>query len=184
MKAIYINDCQYDFIDNHGETVFSFYLNRPITFLDIRKLQLSSMIKGNWCNFEEIALNLSKIHQLDAYELGILVNFFELFKNDSEKLIFYLPDNVWAIISKIQEIPCNSSIFLIDVFEKDEFLASPIEGFCKYARNLKFKNIKTIRDLVNLTRNDLLKIGYIGVARANEIEQLLAQYGLHLKEEQ
>lgn len=183
MKAIYINDCQYDFIDNEGKLVHSFKLNRPITFLDVRKLQLSSMIKGAWCNsIEEIEYHLSFIHRLHSYQVGILVNFFELFDNDSEKLISFLTTNVWESISNIQVLSSDMSIYLVNDLEKNEFLAQPIEGFIKYWRILSWQRISTVRDLANLSHSELLNLKEIGPSRAKEIESFLAEHGLRLKD--
>ena len=40
--------------------------------------------------------------------------------------------------------------------------------------------IRRLKDLVQLTRDDLLKINRIGVTAANEIERILDRFGLSL----
>lgn len=186
MKAMYINDCQCNFIDNEEKLIFSFRSpnNRPITLLDIRKLQVASMIKGGWCeSFEEIASYLSSLHQVDSHGLGRMVEFFKLFDNNSDELISYLPSDIWVFLSMIATSSGNFDSFLIEEFEKNELLWQSIKGFHPYWKNLKYKGIHTFLDLVNFTRSDLLQIRNIGSKTVNEIEALLAEKGLHLKEE-
>lgn len=122
MKAIYINDCQYDFVDNKGKLIFSYRSNNPLTYLDIRKLQLASMIQGNWCeNIDEINFHLSSLKNLTPYEIGILVKHFELFDVKSKKLISCLQNDCWLAISKIKIfVDQDLSNFLITEFEKNK----------------------------------------------------------------
>lgn len=185
MKAIYINDCQYDFVDNEGQLIFSYRSNMPLTNLDIRKLQLASMIKGNWCeNIDEINFYLSSLKNLAPYEIGILVQHFELFDVNSEKLILCLNNDCCEAISSIRiSVDQDLSYFLITEFEKNETLSIPIRDFCKFGRILKWQGIKTVGDLVNITKSQLLSKHDIGISRANEIEQLLAEKNLKLKDE-
>lgn len=189
MKVLRINDCRYHFIDNHGKVIFSFKSpsNQPITFLDIRKLQLASMIKGEWCDsFEEITHYLSSLHRTNVFAVGEIVNFFELFQYDSEKLIDTLPIKIEEIISFLTSKSINVtrfSLFLIEGFEKNEILSKPIEEFCPYGQTLKKGEIYFIHDLTNCTKSDLMRIRNIGVGKINEIEKILEENGLHLKEE-
>lgn len=183
MKAIYINDCQWHFIDNQDQLIFSFQLNRPITFLDIRKMQLASMIKGSWCKPEEIDYYLSFLHQLNNATAGSIVNFFELFNSNSDNLISNVPADLKEGISSITKKTNSLDLFLIKEFEKNELLSRSIEGYQRNWRIFYFHHIYTLFDLVNLTRSELLDIPYIGSARADEIEELLRRDGLQLKKE-
>lgn len=187
MKALYINDCRYHFIDNQGKVIFSFKLNRSITPLDIRKLQLSSMLKGEWCDsFEEITHYLSLLHRTNVFAVGEIVNFFELFQYDSEKLIDTLPIKIGEILSVLTSKSINVTrfpLFLIESFEKNEFLSKPIEEFCPYGQTLKKGEIYFIHDLTNCTKADLMKIRNIGVEKVKVIEKFLEKNGLYLKEE-
>lgn len=185
LKAMYMNDYQWKFIDDQEKLIFSFRSsNRPITLLDIRKLQLASMLKGEWCeSFEEIASYLSSLHQLDSYWLGRIVEFFKLFDNNYDDLINHLPSDIWESISNIATGFGNLNLFLTQEFEDNKFLSHPIEGLHSYWRSLEREKIRTIGDLVNLTRTELLHVRNIGPKIADELEALLAENGLHLKEE-
>lgn len=190
MKASYINDCQYNFIDNQGNLVFSFQSlsNQPITSLDIRKLQLASMIKGEWCeSLEEISHQLSSLHSLNSSAIGEIVNFFELFNCNSKNLVDTLPIKIVKMLSSISTKSINSDkfcLFLIESFEKNEVLSYPIELVHPRWRRLKyFGNIHTVADLINQTWSSLKKIHGIGDKTIADLEAFLAENGLHLKEE-
>ena len=185
LKAMYMNDYQWKFIDDQEKLIFSFRSsNRPIMLLDIRKLQLASMLKGEWCkSFEEIASYLSSLHQLDSYWLGRIVEFFKLFDNNYDDLINHLPSDIWESISNITTGFGNLNLFLIEGFENCEFLSHPIEGFHPRWLNLKRGGIYTIGDLTNLTKSELLHVRNIGPKIADELEALLAEKGYYLKEE-
>ncbi len=188
MKALYINDCLYHFIDNQGKVIFSFKsFHEPITSLDIRKLQLASMLKGKWCeSFEEIKHYLSLLHLTNVFAIGEIVNFFELFKYDSEKLVDTLPIKIGEILSTLTSKSINVtrfSLFLIEGFEKNEILSKPIKEFCPFGENLKRGGIYFVHDLTNSTKSNLMSIRNIGVEKIKEIERILHENGLHLKEE-
>ena len=189
MKVLRINDCRYDFVDNQRNLVFSFKSpsNQPITFLDIRKLQLASMIKGEWCeSFVEISYQLSSLHSLNLFAIGEIVNFFELFNCNSEKLVDNLPIKIGEILSTITIKSINSArfgLFLIEAVEKNEFLSHSIERIHPRWRKLKYCEILTVADLTNQTRSSLKKIRCIGDKTIAELEALLAENGLQLKEE-
>lgn len=183
MKAMYINECQCNFVDNQGELIFSFKSCNRITFLDIRKLQLASMIKGAWCNPDEITYYLSSLHTLSVHEVGKIVNFFRLFDFDSEELIKYLPADIRKSIL-IHFGSNDFDYFFIEEFERDnEFLLQSVEEFCSRWRLLMRGKIYTIGDLVNSTKSKLLHIKHLGPKAVDEIEALLAEKGLYLKEE-
>ena len=188
MKALYINDCLYHFIDNQGKVIFSFKsFHEPITSLDIRKLQLASMLKGEWCeSFEEIKHYLSFLHLTNVFAIGEIVNFFELFKYDSEKLVDTLPIKIGEILSTLTNKSINVtrfSLFLIESFEKNEILSKPIEEFCPFGESLKKGKIYFVHDLTNSTKSNLMSIRNIGVEKIKEIERILHENGLYLKEE-
>lgn len=189
MKALYIHDCRYDFIDDQENLIFSFKSpsNHPITPRDIRKLQLASMLKGEWCKFEEIPDQLSSLHALNSVELGEIIIFFELFNYNSEKLVDNLPIKIEEILSTITTKSISSAkfdLFLIEPVEKNKILSYPIELVHRRWRRLKYLGeIHTVEDLINQTRSSLKKIHGIGDKTIAELEAFLADKGLHLKEE-
>ena len=119
MKSIYINYCQYNFVDNVGNILFSFKKETPITPLDIRKLQLASMIKGEWCNTtKEIDFGLYTLNHLSNYDIGNIVKHFKLFDTNCKSPVSFLPDNCWrAIISIKIYFESNPKSFLIEKIE-------------------------------------------------------------------
>ncbi len=190
MKALYINDCQYNFIDNQGNLVFSFQspLHQPITLLVIRKLQLASMIKGEWCeSLEEISNQLSSLHSLNSSEIGEIVNFFELFNCNSKNLVDTLPIKIVEMLSSIPTKSINSDkfcLFLIESFEKNEILSHSIKEYHSCWRALERHNIYTVADLITWSASDLKRlIRNIGDKTIADLEAFLAENGLHLKEE-
>lgn len=189
MKVLYTDDCPYYFIDNQENLIFCFTLpsNQPITPLDIRKLQLASMLKGEWCKFEEISDQLSSLHSLNSLALGEIINFFELFNCNSEKLVDNLPIKIGEILSSITTKSINSTefdLFLITAIEKNEFLSHSIKGIHPRWRNLERHGIYTIADLMNWSQSDLKKrIRNIGSKTIADLKAFLAKKGLHLKEE-
>lgn len=183
MKAMYISECQCNFVDNQEKLIFSFKSCNRITYLDIRKLQLASMIKGAWCEPGDITYYLYYLQGLNPLEIGEIVIFFELFDFDSEKLINHLPSHIRQSISMIQFETNDFRHFFIEGFEKNEFLSQSVEGVCSRWRYLKRAGIPTIGDLTNWTRSNLKKIRNIGDKAIDELEALLAEKGLHLKEE-
>lgn len=190
MKAIYINDYQYNFeiFDKslNSKTSYEFKADRPITFLDLRKIEIASIIKGKIvCNHREIEEQLEKLHTLNSSKVGTLVNSFSLFSNSLDTYVKHLDSICWTYLTEISETLRDFPIdeFLITELEKNEFLSRTIKGFYTYYRGFELKKIITIRDLVNLTRTELLKVRNIGITRADEIEGLLKKHGLHLKSE-
>ena len=184
VKAMYINSCRYDFVDSQGKFIFSFKspVSQPLTFLDIRKLQLASMLKGSWClSIEEIPIYLSKLHQLDSDEIGQIVTFFELFDTNSKKFIYDLPIDIWKLLHS--NFCCNPINFLIDNLEENVLLTHSIRKFCNLWRTFEWQGVYTLYDLIQLTESDLLKFRGIGPKRVKIIKELLAQKGLCLKEE-
>ncbi len=183
IKAMYINDYQCNFIDNQGKIIFSFKSCNRITFLDIRKLQLASMIKGAWCKYEEITYYLSFLHQLDTYAIGKIVNYFALFDFDLEKSINHLPNDIWEIIATIAN-GSNFSSFFIYGFE-DGILELSVKEFfpTSFWSIFDREEIDFIGDLLAFSRADLLAFRGVGVKKTYDIEKLLAEKGLHLKEE-
>lgn len=184
LKALYINDCQCNFVDNQDQLIFSFESPNQLTFLDIRKLQLASMIKGAWCEFREITYYLSFLHNLNPYAVGRIVNFFRLFDFDSEKLISTLPTDIVESLSIITTQYGNFSLFFIATFEKNNILTQPIKEISSFWRIFEREGIYSISDLTHYTRKELLNIKDIGVKIVYDIEKSLNEKGIHLKEEE
>lgn len=189
MKAIYYNDCQYNFevFDNFQHPIIcEFKSDRPITFLDLRKIEISSIIKGEVvCNHKQIEEQLEKLHLLTVSKVGTLVNTFSLFSNSLESYVEHLDSTCLRYLTEISKIPIFYSIetFLITKLEKNEFLSNELKGLYPHWKSLYMQKIYTIRDLVNLTKTELLRVHNIGINRANELEELLKKHDLHLKEE-
>ncbi len=183
LKAQCLNDCQCNFVDNEEKLIFSFKSsNHQITFLDIRKLQLASMIKGAWCEFREITYYLSFLHQLNSHAVGKVVNFFKLFDFDSENLIDYIPNEIAEVIATISNTD-NFSSFFIDSFEKNSIISHPVKEFFSFWKLLERQDIYSISDLIHLTKSEVLELPCIGIKRVYEIEKLLAENNLYFKEE-
>lgn len=89
------------------------------------------------------------------------------------------------------EITCQEDIArarkLLDTLESEEkktdVLALPLTDIYLSVRSencLKAENVKTVGDLVKLSRNNLLAVKNLGRKSIREIEEVLAEYGLKL----
>lgn len=183
MKIMYVNDSCYNFVDEKGVNQAQLLVKgRSLNFLDVRKFQLASMIKGKWCTSNSDVDLYFYIMQskLSAEELGLLVKEFELFNSSSKNFIATFSKEAIKIISSISS-ETNIFDFLVEKVEKDAFLSTPLKDVFTFYKSLNYAGFTYVYEIVNLNENELKKIRNIGEQKCIAVKRALAAHGLSLK---
>lgn len=164
--------------------------DRKIESRDIRKLQLAMILSGNKqiVSMNEVEENLNLLKNFTDEEAGKLVKYFDIFNVKNEEVFYDFSEEVVKLLETRIGVE-NIYTFAIDEIneEYNEVLEVTIKDFLGIKNDYSsicwaFRNVGVykVRDLVAMSKSELLKVRNVGKSRVNQIQEKLESVGLQL----